>query len=317
MFGGPYRTPASCGAVYFLTIVDDFSRAVWTYLMLEKSEVSDLLQNFCAMSIRQFNNPVQTVRSDNGTKFLVLKKYFQKNGIIHQTSCVDTPQQNGRVERKHRHILNVARACLFQSKLPVTFWGESILAAAHIINRTPSQVLDGKTPYEVLHGTAPVYTLLRVFGCLAYAHRRARDKDKFGERSRKCLFVGYPFGKKAWRLYDLETNEFFVSRDVVFLEDQFPGIKNTEYVTPPVMQDNSLDDWLLPTSQSRGSMLPTPATTLAPVPLPSTTATDTPGSPIATVPQNMSPPSTPTTSPPATTSTSPSTPQTVFPAVPP
>lgn len=97
--------------------------------MLEKSEVATLLQKFCAMSVRQFGHQVLTVRSDNGTEFMVLKKYFQNNGIMHQTSCVDTPQQNGRVERKHRHILNVARACLFQSKLRVTFWGESILAA--------------------------------------------------------------------------------------------------------------------------------------------------------------------------------------------
>lgn len=173
---------------------------------------------------------------------MVLKTYFRNNGIIHQTSCVDTPQQNGRVEQKHRHILNVARAWLFQSKLLITFWGESILAAAHIINRTPSQVLDGKTPYELLHGAPPVYDLLRVFGCLAYAHCRPRNKDKFGERSRKCLFVGYTFGKKAWRLYDLETNEFFISRDVVFFEDQFPGMGTTEYFSPPRMQDNSMDD---------------------------------------------------------------------------
>ncbi|CAF1901098.1 BnaCnng51620D [Brassica napus] len=144
-----------------------------------KSEVANLFQNFCAMSVHQFGQSVQVIRSDNGTEFMVLTKYFQKTGIIHQTSCVDTPQQNGRVERKHRHILNVARACLFQSKLPITFWGESILAAAHIINHTPSQVLDGKTPYEILHGSPPVYDLLCVFGCLAYAHRRARDKDKF------------------------------------------------------------------------------------------------------------------------------------------
>ena len=34
---GPYREPASCGAVYFLTIVDDCSRAVWIHLLLEKS----------------------------------------------------------------------------------------------------------------------------------------------------------------------------------------------------------------------------------------------------------------------------------------
>ncbi|XP_056848842.1 uncharacterized protein LOC130498986 [Raphanus sativus] len=71
----------------------------------------------------QFGNSVQTVRSDNGTEFMCLSEFFQDKGIVHQTSCVDTPQQNGRVERKHRHILNVARALLFQSRLPVKFWG--------------------------------------------------------------------------------------------------------------------------------------------------------------------------------------------------
>ena len=30
---GPYRTKSSCGAVYFLTIVDDYSRAVWIHLL--------------------------------------------------------------------------------------------------------------------------------------------------------------------------------------------------------------------------------------------------------------------------------------------
>lgn len=251
---GPYRTPSSCGAVYFLTIVDDFSRAVWTYLMLAKSEVPSLLQNFCTMSERQFEKQVKTVRSDNGTEFMALTSYFQKQGIEHQTSCVDTPQQNGRVERKHRHILNVARACLFQARLPISFWGESILAAAHIINRTPTPILYGKTPYEILHGSLPSYDLLRVFGCLCYAHRRARDKDKFGDRSRKCIFIGYPFGKKAWKLYDIENNEFFSSRDVVFFEDKFPGIESSTYVTPPVFQNNlPIDDWLLPSSPVRGS----------------------------------------------------------------
>lgn len=103
--------------------------------MLEKSEVASLLQNFCAMSLRQFGKAVTAFRTDNDNEFLKLKSYFLQQGILHQTSTIDTPQQNGRVEHKHRHILNVARACLFQAKLHVTFWGESILTAAHLINR--------------------------------------------------------------------------------------------------------------------------------------------------------------------------------------
>ena len=213
---GPYRVPSSCGAVYFLTIVDDFSRAVWIYLLLEKSEVKHVLPNFVALINRQFGRELKMVRSDNGTEFVCLSKYFAERGIVHQTSCVGTPQQNGRVEGKHRHILNVARSLLFQANLPVKFWGESVLTAAHLINRTPTKVLHGKTPYELLHGKQPSYDNLKIFGCLGYVHNARRDKDKFGMRSKKCVFMGYPYGKKGWKLYDMEKDEFLVSRDVVF-----------------------------------------------------------------------------------------------------
>lgn len=64
---GPYRVPSSTGAVYFLTIVDDYSRAVWTYLLLQKSEVSKVLKNFFAYTERQFGKTVKMVRRDNGT----------------------------------------------------------------------------------------------------------------------------------------------------------------------------------------------------------------------------------------------------------
>ena len=205
---GPYRTPSTNGATYFLTLVDDHSRAVWTYLMSAKSEVSQLIRNFCAMTERQFGKPVKLFRTDNGTEFMCLSSYFLEHGILHETSCVDTPQQNRRVERKHRHILNVARACLFHSHMPVKFWGENILTATHLINCTPSSVLKGKTPYEILYGKRPSYGMLRTFGCLCYVHTRSRDKVKFGPRSKKCVFVGYPYGKKAWRIFDLETEKF-------------------------------------------------------------------------------------------------------------
>lgn len=179
---------------------------------------------------------------------MCLTSFFQENGILHQTYCVDTPQQNGRVERKHRHIFNVARPCLFQSNMPIKFWGESIMTATYLINRTPSFVLQGKTPYELLFGSRPKYEMLCTFGCLCYAHVRSRDKDKFGTCSKRCVFVGYPYGKKGWRLYDIETGKFFVSRDVQFQEDVFPCM-DMKHATQQ-KQTPSLEivdaDWFVP-----------------------------------------------------------------------
>ena len=126
----------------FLTIVDDFSRAVWIYLLLDKKEMSQVLLNFIALVERQYEKQMKIIRSDNGTKFTCLRMQFLERGIVFQTSCVGTPQQNGRVERKHRHILNVARALRFQGNLPISFWGECILTVGYLINRMPTPFLN-------------------------------------------------------------------------------------------------------------------------------------------------------------------------------
>ncbi|GJT64366.1 retrovirus-related pol polyprotein from transposon TNT 1-94 [Tanacetum coccineum] len=163
---------------------------------------------------RQFNKQVKVVRSDNGTEFICMDDYFRKHGIVHETSCVGTPQQNGRVERKHRHILNMARALRFQSNLPIEFWGECILAVGYLINRTPSVVLHNKTPYEMLHGKPPSFDNLRVFGC--------------------------------WRVFDLNSHAFLVSRDVVFYEDEFSYLKHNIGPTSHETNDHirgSMEDW--------------------------------------------------------------------------
>ncbi|CAM8941571.1 unnamed protein product [Rhodiola kirilowii] len=219
---GPYSTPSFGGAHYFLTIIDDHSRTVWLHFFKAKSEVALLFQKFCASVRQQFGCNVKRVRADNGTEFLPLRPYFADHGIIFETSCVATPQQNGRVERKHRHLLNVARALRFQAQLPIAFWAECVSTAAFLINCTPTPILDNRSPYEVLHKQPPPYSSLRVFGCLCFAAQIPRSRDKFASRSRKCIFIGYPLGKRGWRLYDLETKEFLISRDVVFYEHFFP-----------------------------------------------------------------------------------------------
>ncbi|XP_010552807.1 PREDICTED: uncharacterized protein LOC104823078 [Tarenaya hassleriana] len=105
---------------------------------------------------------------------------------------------------------------------PIEFWGDCVLTAGHLINRTPTKLMSERSPFDVLYGKSPAYHHLRTVGCLCYSHNKDTHGDKFASRSVRCVFVGYPAGKKGWRLYDLDTRRFFVSRDVVFFEDKFP-----------------------------------------------------------------------------------------------
>ena len=116
----PFATNTVDGFKYFLTVVDDFARCTWIYLLKHKFETQIFLPQFATMVNTQFNSKIKTIRSDNGTEFY-LKDFFHSNGILHQLSCVEAPQQNAVVERKHQHILNVARALKFQSKVPLCF----------------------------------------------------------------------------------------------------------------------------------------------------------------------------------------------------
>lgn len=63
---------------------------------------------------------------------------------------------------------------------------------------------------------------LRVFRCLCYVHSQKHGGDKFSTHSNRYVFLGYPFAKKGWRVYNLDTGIIFVSRDVIFSETNFP-----------------------------------------------------------------------------------------------
>jgi len=65
----------------------------------------------------QVETIIKIIISDNETEFF-MTNFFANKGIIHLVSCVNTPQQNGIVERKHGHILNIPRALMIQSHLP-------------------------------------------------------------------------------------------------------------------------------------------------------------------------------------------------------
>jgi len=164
-------------------------------LMVIKDEAFHLIKSFVALAKTQFDSIVKIIRSDNALELGLSTEavdFFAANDIIHQTSCVQTRQQNGVVERKHKHLLEVSRALLCQSCLPLQFWGDCLLTATYLINRMPTAVLQHKSPFEMLFGKPPSFDHLRVFGCLCYMATHKHGRDKLQNRALPCVFMGYP-----------------------------------------------------------------------------------------------------------------------------
>jgi histone deacetylase 1/2 len=140
------------------------------------------------------------------------------DGTIHQTSCTDTPEQNGVAERKHRHIVETARSFLLSAFIPSEFWGEAVLTAVSLINTIPSSHSSCLSHFENLYGYVPDYSSFRVFSCTCFVLRPHVERNKLSSRSTICVFLGYGEGKKGYRCFDPITQKLYVSRHVVFLE---------------------------------------------------------------------------------------------------
>ena len=106
------------------------------------------------------------------------------------------------------------------TSLPTILWGEAILTAAYLWNRTESAaLLPGKTPYEMVNNKKPDLSHLRVFGSHCWAQIPAELQSKLGPKYCWAIFMGYPEGVKGYCLHDSSTDTFFVVCDVMFDED--------------------------------------------------------------------------------------------------
>jgi len=182
---GPYHMVNHDGSRYFLTIVDDYSRATWIFLMKSKNQACSHLKSFITLFKNQFGKSIQRIRTNNGGEFFShdCSLLFSSHGIQHESSCVYTPQQNGVVECKHRHLLEVARALKFQASVPEDYWGDCVITMAYLINCMPTRILNGRTPFELLFGKKPELKHLKVFRCLCYV-ATVGPRDKLSPHAR-------------------------------------------------------------------------------------------------------------------------------------
>lgn len=88
------------------------------------------------------------LQCDGGGEFKALSKMLHEYGIQLRESCPYTSAQNGRAERKHRHVVESGLTLLAQAKMPLHYWWEAFSTAVFLINRLPTQVLGNKSPYQ-------------------------------------------------------------------------------------------------------------------------------------------------------------------------
>lgn len=221
---GPSPIVSTEGYRYYIIFVDDYSHFTWFYPLKTKSDVSLVLPAFLTFVQTQFSCKVKIFQSDGGTEFVNtrIRSLFMENGTHHHISCPYTPQQNGRAERKHRHITETGLKKVFNALAPASYWVDAFTSATYIINRLPSKLLQNKSPFELLFGASPNYDTFRIFGCRVFPYLRDYAPHKLAPRSISCVFIGYNTNYKGYQCLDLSTSRVYTTRHAQFDESSFP-----------------------------------------------------------------------------------------------
>jgi hypothetical protein len=189
-------------------------------LFARKSQTQETLKGFLRWAQNKFGLRIKKIRSDNGTEFKnsQIEGFLEDEGIKHEFSSPDTPQQNGVVERKNRTLLDMARTMLDEYKTLDRFWAEAINIACYSINWLYLHRIFKKTSYELLTGKNPNVSYFRVFGSKCFILIKRGRKSKFAPKAVEGFLLGYDSNTRAYRVFNKSTGLVEVSCDIVFDE---------------------------------------------------------------------------------------------------
>ncbi|CAI7882760.1 unnamed protein product [Closterium sp. NIES-53] len=220
---GPMRTEGTEGVLYFLTMVDEWSRFTWARPLSKKSDAAVAIkEDWLPMVERQAMRLVKVLRSDRGGEFLGAEftKFLKRNGIRHQLTCPGTLQQNSIAERANRTIGKAAKTLLRAGGMPYKFWPEAVRHVITVKNRVLMHVGDKHwVPYERWLGKKPSIDMLRVWGCMGLVMVPKEQRHKLEVAAMWAVHLGMAHDSKGWLMWDPKSKKTLVNRDVKFVED--------------------------------------------------------------------------------------------------
>jgi hypothetical protein len=253
---GPSPICSQNGFKYYVSFLDASSRYTWLYPMTKKSDAYNIFLKFQKYVERFFNTPIKSVQTDWGGEYRSISTFFTNCGVVHRVSCPHTHQQQGCIERKHRHIVETGLSLLSHAHMPLRYWDDAFQTACYLINRLPTQNLQHKSPFEKLFQSPPDYLFLKTFGCACWPNLRPYNSHKLQPRSLQCVFLGYSLLHHDYKCLHIPTGRLYISRDVIFLESLFPFFKNISPLhspaqTPPSPSVSLIGPYPLLSSQAR------------------------------------------------------------------
>jgi len=150
--------------------------AMWymtMFLLCTKGEALEVYQKYESWAVTQQHcQGIKVLRSDCGGEYLskVFNEHLQKAGTARKLTTYDTPQHNGIMEHLNCTLLECICALMHKRGLPRALWGKALRHSTWLKNRTATQALDGKTPFETLYGLPPDLSMLRMWGCPVWVH---------------------------------------------------------------------------------------------------------------------------------------------------
>lgn len=219
---GPITPTSNSNKRYSICFIDDFTRKIWIYFLVEKSDAFITFKYFKSLVEKETGSYIKCLRTDRGGEFTSqeFNQFCKENGIKRQLTAAYTPQQNGVAERKNRTVMSMVRSLLSEKKIPKNFWPEAVNWAVHVLNRSPTLAVKDMTPEEAWSGITPSVEHFRVFGCVSHVHVPDVKRKKLEDKSFSCVLLGVSEESKAYRLYDPISKRIVVSRDVKFEEDK-------------------------------------------------------------------------------------------------
>ena len=203
-----------------LIVTDAGSNYTWCFPIRGKHEVPKILIHLITRLKKIVPNTILTFQSDNGTEFenTKLREFLRNEGIKHQMSIPYIHEENGKVERMNRTLLEAARTNLYTAGLPRRYWSFALKHAAHVQNRLP--VLRKKcTPYQSFYGKIPTVKHIRMFGAKGYAQINREKRKKWDATAEKITLLGFAEKHRGYLVRNDRTGRIFVSSSMRVREE--------------------------------------------------------------------------------------------------